>query len=192
MRTNGFNSDGTAHLALGLMNASSSGNFTLSGDERNGAAAQAFSQSGVFSVASNGRVTVTAPAAPMVLYLISANKGFVLGTDRVVATGSIEPQVGGPFSTTAAMGTFVLGTMTAMSSTASYLSGVGVLDGAGGITATTDLSQPGQLFPDRPYTDTYTVAPSGRGTTAAGLALYVISPSKVVLMDSGSILLAER
>jgi hypothetical protein len=123
---------------------------------------------------------------------VSANKGFILGTDKVVATGFFEPQTSGPFSTAAATGNFFFGTTTAVSQDKSYISGVGTFNGIGNLTAISDLSQPATLLPDQVFTDSYTIAPSGRGTTAAGLVLYFISPSKALIMDAGSIQMGEE
>ncbi len=171
-------------LLLGLFTANSTtSGFTLSGDENNTGTTTTVNQSGTYRVASNGRVTITSGTTPPVFYLVSANKGFVLSTDSSVKTGFFEPQTGGPFSTASATGTFFFGTTTPVNASIPDESGVATFDGAGSVTGTSDSSQPSAVSPDNAFADTYSFAASGRGTTAGGMIIYIISPSKAVLMD---------
>jgi hypothetical protein len=181
---NGLNANGTTDVVLGVFSIPSAGNFKLAADENNGGTVQALNQAGTYTVASNGRVTVTGTTQPAVFYLVSANKGFVVGTDASVTTGFFEPQSGGPFSTASVNGDFFFGTTTPMNPNVSDESGVAKFNGAGSVTGTTDSNKTSGLFPDQAFTDAYTITASGRGTmTSTTTIFYLISPSKVLLMD---------
>jgi Putative Ig domain len=184
IRMNGLNSNGTADVVLGVLSIPSAGNFTLAADENNGGTVKALNQSGTYSVASNGRVTLTGTTHPPVFYLVGANKGFVVGTDSNATSGFFEPQTGGPFATGSANGVFFFGATTPVNANVSDESGVATFNGTGSVTGTTDSNKASGLFPDQAFTDTYTISANGRGTmTASSTILYLISPSKIVLMD---------
>ena len=65
--------------------------------------------SGTYSVAPNGRVTITAGLNPPVIYLVSPNKGFLVGTDPNASAGSFEPQVGTNFNNASFAGPYAFG-----------------------------------------------------------------------------------
>jgi hypothetical protein len=176
--------NGNTDVVLGLLNFPSVGNFILAGDENNGGTIQTLNQSGTYSVTSNGRVTITGTTKPVVFYLAGANQGFVVGTDANPTTGFFEPQTGAPFSTASANGAFFFGIVTIPPNfVVSYKSGDASFDGTGSVTGTFDFNE-GSLFPNQVFTDTYTIAATGRGTlTASADIFYLISPSKYVLMN---------
>lgn len=178
----GTNSNGN-DVVLGVLDIPTPGNFTLVGDENNGGALAALNQAGTYSVTSNGRVTVTGTPRPMVFYLSAANQGFVVGTDSNASTGFFEPQTK-PFSLN---GSFFFGPGTQGQSFAnSYDSGVETYNGAGSVTGTMDSKSFTGLLGIQTFTDTVTIAASGRGTTTtSNFIFYVISPSKFVRMDGG-------
>jgi hypothetical protein len=181
---NGLTANGPSDVVLGVLNFPSAGNFKLVGDENDAGTLQALNQMGTYSVASNGRVTVTGTTQPLVLYLVAPNQGFVVGTDSISTTGFLEPQSGAPFS---ANGSFFFGVSTPgvpvpANFLGTYESGVASFNGAGSVTGTSDYNT-GSLFPNQAFTDTYTISATGRGTmTTSGYIFYLISPSKYVLM----------
>ncbi len=185
---NGLTANGPSDVVLGLLDFPSAGNFKFLGDENNGGTLQALNQSGTYSVASNGRVTVRGTPQPLVFYLVAANQGFVVGTDSISTTGFLEPQSGAPFSNASANGAFFFGVSTPgvpvpANFLVTYESGVASFNGAGSVTGTTDYNN-SSLFPNQAFTDTYTISATGRGTmTTSGIIFYVISPSKYVLMS---------
>ena len=182
----GVNGNAGNDVVLGILSIPSAGSFTLAADENNAGIVGTLSESGTYTAAANGRVTVTGTTHPLVLYLLDANKGFVVGTDSNASTGFFEPQTGGPFSTASANGNFFFGPSTQGNSFAdSDDSGVETFNGAGGVSGTTDSNKSlGGLFLAQAFTDTYTFAASGRGTmTTSAFIFYVVSPSKYVLMD---------
>jgi hypothetical protein len=184
----GLNATAGNDVVLGVLSIPSAGNFTLAADENNAGAVAALNQTGTYAAAANGRVTVTGTTHPLVLYLLGANQGFVVGTDSNASTGFFEPQTGGPFSTASANGNFFLGPSTPGNTFAtSDDSGVATFNGAGSVTGTTDSNQsPGGLSLAQAFTDTYTIAASGRGSMTTSAAIfYLISPSKYLLLDGG-------
>ena len=93
--------------------------------------------------------------------------------------------MGGPFSAASANGVFFFGATTPVNANVSDESGVATFNGTGSVTGTTDSNKASGLFPDQAFTDTYSIAASGRGRmTTSGSIFYLISPSKIVLMNS--------
>jgi hypothetical protein len=184
----GLTNIGPSDVVLGVLNIPSAGNFKLVGDENNGGTVQALNQSGTYSVASNGRVTVTGTIQPVVLYLVGANHGFVVGTDINSMTGFFQPQTGAPLSTESANGAFFFGVSTPgvpipANFLVSYESGVASFNGTRSVTGTTDINS-GTLFPNHIFTYSDIISATGRGTmTGSGKIFYLISPSKYLLMD---------
>ncbi len=68
------------------------------------------SGSGSYSVAANGRVTLTgAGNHPPELYMIAKNQAFVLGTDGIVSFGTLTPQQAITFSDSSFSGNYLGG-----------------------------------------------------------------------------------
>jgi uncharacterized repeat protein (TIGR01451 family) len=176
-----------ADVLLGLVTPSGTGTFAFSGDENNAGAlaAQSFTN-GTYSVASNGRVTISGTGSHNpVFYLVSANKGFVVGTDSAVASGSFEPQTGGPFTNASVNGTFSFGSITPVEANVSDESGVATFNGLGGISGTSDSTTGSTLNSGQAFSETYSFAASGRGTLVSGNSIfYLISPTKVLIMST--------
>jgi hypothetical protein len=182
----GVNSAAGNDVLLGILSIPSAGNFTLAADENNAGTVATLNQLGTYTVAANGRAAVTGTTHPLVFYLVGANKGFVVGTDNNASTGFFESQTGGPFSNASANGTFFVGPSTPGNTFASsYDSGVAAFNGAGSVTGTTDSNKsPSGLSYAQAFSDTYMIAASGRGTTTtSAFIFYVISLSKIVLLD---------
>jgi hypothetical protein len=182
----GPNSAAGNDVVLGILSIPSAGNFTLSADENNAGIVGTLNQPGTYTAAANGRVTVTGTTHPLVLYLLDANKGFVVGTDSNASTGFFEPQTGGSYSAASAKGNFFQGPSTPGDTFApSYDSGVVTFDGATNVTGTTDSnSAAAGLLQAHGSTAGYAIAMSGRGTIG-NVIFYLISPTKYLLIDAG-------
>lgn len=94
----GLNASGpTAESQVGLFEAIS-GNFNLTSDQNSGGTLTSpLTGSGTYSIA-NGRVTLTGTGfqnSLPVLYMISPNQAFIIGTDSVVSFGFMTPQQSG-------------------------------------------------------------------------------------------------
>jgi hypothetical protein len=181
----------TSDVLVGILSIPSSGNFSRSADENDGGTITSPTTSGTYSVNSTtGRVTtitVSGANRPVIWYLVSANKGFVLGADNEVATGFFEPQTGQPFNTASANGSYSFGSAAPMTPNVSNESGIASFDGAGNVTGTNDSNSLGSgLSGNHFFSDNYSVAASGRGTTVGGVIFYIISPTKAVLIDPQS------
>ena len=139
-----------------------------------------------YTVTANGRVTLAAGTTPPIFYLVSANKGFYLGTDSKVDFGSFEPQ------TTTALNppkTFFFGTVNPGDSGVSDSVGVATFIAAGSaVSGTTDDSSGSSLGGGQTFANTYgTFDVNGRGTINTGgngTIIYLISPTKAVLLDA--------
>jgi hypothetical protein len=182
----GANSAAGNDVVLGILSIPSAGNFTLAADENNAGIVGPLNHSGTYTAAANGRVTVTGAAHPLVLYLVDANKGFVVGTDSNASTGFFAPQTGGSFSAASAKGSFFQGPSTPGDTFApSYDSGVATFDGASNVTGTTDSNSASSgLLQAQGSTAGYAIAMSGRGTIG-NIVFYLISPTKYLLIDAG-------
>lgn len=170
-------------VQVGFLTPAGNGTFTLSTDENKAGTITTNSLSGTYTVASNGRVTVTGGTNPPVIYLVSANKGFLVGTDTSVITGSFEPQVGSSFTNASLSGSYFFGDEAPVVNTSSLQSGVATPDGVGTINGTSDNNQAGTLVGGQTFTNPYTVSSSGRTTVGSNNVLYIVSSSKAYLMS---------
>jgi hypothetical protein len=104
---NVFTPEVTGGIATASGNGSSFGiNFT----DNNGGTVSTMTGTGTYSVASNGRVTLSGlgSGAP-VLYLVAKNQGFAIGTDHGVGFGQFYPQTGSNFNNGSLNATFTGG-----------------------------------------------------------------------------------
>jgi hypothetical protein len=184
-------------LGIGLFTANGTGGLTIVSDENDGGTITTNKTiSGfTYSVASNGRVTITGGAAtPPILYLVDNNKAFVLGANASVGSGFLEPQSGGPFTSFSLSGTFSFG-VAPPAVTASTVSS-GVATASNGcfrfffgfrcfhtLRVTQDSSASnGTLTSGATSSVGFTVSSNGR-TTMNNAVIYIISPSKFVRID---------
>jgi hypothetical protein len=169
----------------GLFNADGAGNATGSLDESSGGNSTHQMFSGDYSVEPNGRVTLTnfGPTPP-VLYMVSPNQAYLIGTDNSVTMGSVQPQTGAPFTNASYNGAYVgsSGEQVIVGSNYTVLSSA---NGVGNVSFTinTDTLQ------TQIASGTYSVDTTGRAIVATngsqiGVA-YIVSPSKVILLVPG-------
>ena len=169
-----------------------------------------------FTVDSSGRMTATGLGPhPPVFYLVDSTQGFVVGTNGAVASGYVEQQTLSSFTTSTISGQFFFGGGAATiggpfesgivnfspgtpsgtlavavdSSRPNFLLGCDQDCGGGGGL------QPNDSFSGFPYTFSTAPAAPGQGClgdVAAGQAClgnligYIISPSKIILMQTGT------
>jgi hypothetical protein len=95
-------------VQAGFLTTNGQGDFTATLDENDGGTVTTGNAtSGNYSVASNGRVTLTnAGKHPPVFYLISENEGFGIGTDSEVSFGMFQPQSGSDFNNASLTGNY--------------------------------------------------------------------------------------
>src|SRR4029077_11272867 len=132
-----------------ILTITSVGNFSFSGQQNDGGNISAQAATGTYSVAPDGRATFPGGGggAP-IMYLVSANKAFVLFTDGSgsahVESGFLEPQSGSPFSNSSANGTYAFGTYQPEDTGVDLSTGVATIN-AGNITGTSDDNSSGTL-----------------------------------------------
>jgi len=179
-------------LSIGVINVSTAGSFTLTGDQNQGGVLTAQSLSGTYTVDSAGRVVLQSGAsAPYILYLESANRGFLLTTGNEVGEGFFDPQKGSPFTNASLSVALAFGTTDQTEQNVSDNSGVGTFDGLGTVSGTTDSASLGLAPISNAFSHSYSVTNGtgtpGRGTiTSSGATVsvfYIISTTKIVMMD---------
>ncbi|MHB1700421.1 MAG: beta strand repeat-containing protein [Acidobacteriaceae bacterium] len=191
LRNNGTTN--TSDVQVGLITANGSGGASFSADDNNDGTITTHTQTGItYTVAANGRVTMTngGSSAP-IFYLVGLNQGFLMDGSIGVGTGYFEPQTNASFTSTSLQGAYAFGTVTPLLSGAGLSTGAVVADGAGNLSGTQDQNNSGELQPDQTITATYTVGSNGRTTlTVPGNSntpiIYIISPTKAMLLDAGS------
>jgi len=181
---------GTSDVQVGLLVPVGNGTYTLSTDENNGGTVTSNpTASGTYTVAANGRVTVTGGAHPPVIYLVSQDKGFIVGTDTAVTTGFFEPQVGTSFTNASFSGNYIFGDIGPVVRSSSLGSGVANANGTGTISGTSDDNSSGTLTAGQAFSATYSVSSNGRAViTSSGNtnAAYFVSSSKAVFISTSA------
>jgi hypothetical protein len=189
-----------ANVQLGLFTFSGAGKISLSNDANAGGLATTNSLSGSYTVASNGRVSLTLSPAVIggcadcvslqtYFYLVGVNQGFVMDFSTGATTGYFEPQTATSFSAASLSGAYTIGSVEPLSASATAASGVLVSSGAGLVTETIDLSAAGTLAPDTALTGSYTIGSTGRApVTLSGSSpiVYVVSATKALALDVSS------
>lgn len=182
-------------ISGGIASASGNGTqITLSLDQNVGGTVGTFSGSGAYSVASNGRVTLSGSGLgsnPPVLYLVTSNGGFVVGTDSAVSYGQFYPQVGSGFTNSSFDGAFTGGSNHPQDDLVSEELDSVSADGNGRLTGTSETNVNGGNPSQASVSATYVVSSNGRvvvtenGSESA--ILYVVNSDQVLVIpvDSG-------
>jgi hypothetical protein len=196
--TNG--STAASRTEADIVKVTSGNNFTFSGYQNDGGNISdptKNSGSGTFSVASNGRVTLTVAGATNlpIFYLSSANTAFFLNSDTAASAGNMEPQVGSSFTNSSASGTYGVGSINpAVPGVNNEEGTVTFTPSSTSINGTTDKNNSGGPVPDNATGSiSYAINSSGVGLLPAGCTLtgasancenlfIVISPTKAVLL----------
>lgn len=197
---------GGNNVTVGLAVTDGKGNVngTLDGNEGGGLNSDV-PYTGTYSIASNGRGTVTfilnsVNSKPFTLYAIGTDHAFLLeGTPAVpgkdVQTGLLEPQSGGPFTGASLSGAYAAGSqrpatnLQNMASLAAFVSGVFTLSSGTTVAATVDASGTGLPNPIA-ITGSFSVSSNGRGAmtltsgaVATQTVIYVVSPGNFYMVS---------
>src|SRR3989454_324616 len=177
----------------GLLTANGSGALSLTWDEGYCRAPSSFTDAaGTYSVATNGRTSITIGGSILVAYLVSLNQAFFFDFDSNVLFGFGEPQAAGSFNNSTLKGTYAGYATNPADFGVVVFSGEFSANGAsptGSFTGTEDIGTPSGPNSDVAFNSTYSISPSptnGRGTMTitsgnGGTAvIYMISPSKFV------------
>jgi hypothetical protein len=166
---------------------------------------------GSYVVAPSGRADIRNPnGGYAAAYLVGTNQAFLITPDTLGGTsapsGFGEPQAAGPFANSAVQGRYVGSTMSPSSLYQTIFSGEFTADGAsptGTLTGTEDISAPSGARLGVATTAQYSsISSEGIGNTSGSFGatgnfppdpynfpgtIYVISPSKFVVLSSGNI-----
>ncbi len=180
----------------GLLTANGNGAFSLTYDENYCRAPNAFTDApGTYSVASNGRTSITVGGFSLLAYLEDLNQIFLFVSDSNVLFGFGEPQAAGSFTNSALKGTYAGFATNPAAFGVVVFSGEFSADGAiptGNITGAEDMGVPSGPVSGATFKATYSVASSptnGRGTmtvtsgTGGNAVIYMISASKFVAVS---------
>jgi hypothetical protein len=180
----------------GLLTANGSGAFSLTYDENFCRAPNSFTSApGTYSVASNGRTSITIGGFSLVAYLVNLNQVFLFVSDSNVLFGPGEPQAAVSFTNSTLKGTYAGFATNPVHFGVVVFSGEFSADGAtptGSMTGTEDIGAPSGPVSGAAFKATYSVAPSptnGRGTmtvtsgTGGNAVIYMISASKFVAVS---------
>ena len=165
------------------------GTYTLLSDQNSGGVLTSPSGSGYYSI-SNGRATLTGTGfqnSPPVLYMVSDNQAFIIGTDLAVSFGFMTPQSGGTFSTASLSGTYAGGSLAPVNPTVSNAVSIAVA-GSGNLAITADVSSSNGLTQNQVFQGIASVEADGRVvvTENGGTAeiLYLVSPTQFFSMST--------
>jgi len=180
----------------GLLTANGSGALSLTWDENYCRAPGSFTGApGTYSVASNGRASITIGGYHLVAYLVNLNQIFLFVSDSNVLFGFGEPQAAVSFTSSMLKGTYAGYTTNPVDFGVVVFSGEFTANGAsptGTVTGTEDIGAPSGPVSGAAFKATYSVSPSptnGRGTmtvtsgTGGNAVIYMISPSKFVAIS---------
>ena len=190
------NVTGVPKTGAGLLTANGSGAFSLTYDENYCRAPNGFTDAaGTYTVAGNGRTSITLGGFSLVAYLVNSNQIFLFVSDPNVLFGFGEPQASGSFSNSALQGTYAGYATNPAAFGVTVFSGEFSADGAtptGNMTGTEDIGAATGPVSGQAFKATYSVSPSptnGRGTmtvssgTGGNVVVYMISASKFVAVS---------
>jgi hypothetical protein len=186
---------GVPKAVAGLLTTNGNGALSLTYDENYCRAPNSVTGApGTYSVAGNGRTSITIGGYSLVAYLVNLNQVFLSVSDSNVLFGFGEPQAAGSFSNGALKGTYAGYATNPATFAVAAFSGEFSADGAaplGNITGTEDIGAPSGPVSGAPFKATYSVASSptnGRGTmtvssgTGGNAIIYMISASNFVVL----------
>lgn len=179
-----------AQAEVGQYVTTGGGTSTFSGEENTAGTSSPLGPTiGSYTVSSNGRVSLAGSGiagSDPVLYLVSQNEAFIVGTDAVVTSGFMESQSGAPFSSSLS-GSFAGGSVPPVLSTTNDQVDNVVGDGSGNLTFTTDLTSGTNLIQDQAATGSCMLSSIGECTgtvtvTQTGITttvyIFAVSPTE--------------
>ena len=174
-------------VLLAFVTFDGKGGLTVTTDENLAGTLSANKYTGTYNVETNGRTTLTGFGSSPIVFYLSSNTAFTVGTDASVMAGTIVPQFGSPYTNTSINGAYQGASIVAVLPTVTVEADSATPDGAGNYPLTYDTSGPGGPQQGLTLTATYSVDSTGRSPltvngTTAGIA-YVVNPSKVWVLS---------
>ena len=184
---------GVPKAVVGLLTTNGSGALSLTYDENFCRAPNSVTGApGTYSVASNGRASITIGGYSLVAYLMNVNQIFLFVSDVNVLFGVGEPQTAVSFTNTSLKGAYAGFATNPVGFGVTVFSGEFAANGAsptGTMTGTEDIGASNGPNPGVAFNATYSISPSptnGRGimtVTSGNAVIYMISPSKFVAVS---------
>jgi len=187
---------GVPKAVAGLLTTNGSGALSLTYDENFCRAPNSVTGApGTYSVASNGRASITIGGYSLVAYLMNVNQIFLFVSDVNVLFGVGEPQTAVSFTNTSLKGAYAGFATNPVGFGVTVFSGEFAANGAsptGTMTGTEDIGASDGPNPGVAFNATYSISPSptnGRGMmtvtsgTGGNAVIYMISPSKFVAVS---------
>ncbi len=168
------------------------GGLTVSTDENLGGTTSTNKYTGTYSVATNGRTTLTGFGTNSVVFYISNTAAYAVVGDAGSTAGTLLVQFGTPFTNSSINGSYQGATLQTVLPTVTVEDDSAAADGAGNLARTYDTSG-GQGGPQQGLTQTitYTVDASGRAPlvvngSTVGIA-YVVTGTGAGSPSSGKV-----
>lgn len=187
---------GVPKAVVGLLTTNGSGGLSLTYDENFCSAPNSVTDApGSYSIASNGRASITIGGYNLVGYLVNSNQVFLSVSDSNVLFGVGERQTATSFTSASLKGPYAGIATNPVGFGVTVFSGEFSASGAaptGTMTGTEDIGTPSGPRSGVAFNSTYSVSSSptnGRGTmtvtsgTGGNVVLYMISPSKFVAIS---------
>ena len=181
---------GVPKAVAGLLTAAGNGSLSLTYDENYCRAPGGIAGfAGTYTVASNGRATITLGGYHLVAYLVGPNEFFHFVSDSNVLFGYGEPQTAGSYTNGSLKGSYAGSATNPVDFAVNIFSGEFSANGAGSMNGTEDLGRSSGPTYAAAFNATYSVTATptnGRGTMTLGsggtAVIYMISPSKFVVV----------
>lgn len=187
---------GVPKTVVGLLTTNGSGALSLTYDENFCSAPNSVTgAAGTYSVAGNGRASITIGGYALVAYLMNSNHMFLFVSDSNVLFGVAEPQSAVSFTNGSLQGAYAGYATNPVGYGVTVFSGEFSANGAsptGTMTGTEDIGAPSGPSPGVAFNATYSISPSptnGRGMmtvtsgTGGNVVIYMISLSKFVAIS---------
>ena len=175
-------------VLLAIATFDGKGGLSVSTDENLGGTLSANKYTGTYNIESNGRTTLTGFSSSQIVFYLSNSIGFTLKEDPSVATGTIVPQFGSPYTNASISGSYQGASIEAVLPTVTVEADSATPDGNGNFPLYYDISGPGGPQQGLTLAATYSVDSAGRAPLTAngsttGIA-YVVNPSKFLVLST--------
>jgi len=187
---------GVPKAVVGLLTTNGSGALSLTYDENFCSAPNSVTgAAGTYSVAGNGRASITIGGYALVAYMVKSNQMFLSVSDSNALFGVGEPQTAVSFTNASVKGAYAGYATNPVGYGVKVFSGEFSANGAsptGTMTGTEDIGAPSGPNSGVAFNATYSISPSptnGRGMmtvtsgTGGNVVVYMISPSKFVAIS---------
>jgi len=197
--TTGQDSSGKSTVLLAQLTGNGSGGVSAAINGNDGGSITATNANGSYTVASNGRVSISGLGNQLAaLYLISPGFGFLIGQDSAASSGLAEAQSSGPFTAASfdsyfSFGPPLVGSPWAGGKATNDFVGSIVSDGVSGISGkVNETTSNDTLNLILTTSGSYSVASSGSGSMSFGspsqlpsqFVFYLVSPTQIRAISS--------